>query len=103
MKRIALIPILFILSCSPSSSNVADVAERDGETYFTINGNKAEFMGTFDQKINPIMWKVNKQEIVTVEQIIQKAAISKTTNQMTLDSKKLMNVSLTDNEVKLLK
>ena len=103
MRRIALIPMLFILCSLPALANVTNVAERDGETYFSINGNNAEFMGIFGQPKDPMMWKVTQQELMGIEQTIQNVANSKTTNQYSTDNRSLTKVRLTDKETSLLK
>ncbi len=98
MKRLYYLPILLIISCSGPSANVTGISEDSGETYFTINGSGAEFMGVFGQAKNPLLWSVSTRDITAIEQLVRNAARSRVTNQYDPDKKAAVKVDLTDQE-----
>ena len=102
MKRAVPLLLLLLLSCTPSTVKLGDLSEKDGETYFTIKASKAEFQGVFGTAVNPLMWKVAKEDIVKVEQILEQAARSKRTHHFDRDTNKLVDTTLTDQECSLM-
>jgi hypothetical protein len=102
LKKIFILLLLVLLSCSPSAK-ISDVLKRDGETYFTINGNKAVYTGTFNRSTNPLIWKVNEKDIMRIEQLIQEAVRRKAVNQYDYEKDRPIKTDLTDRETGLLR
>jgi hypothetical protein len=102
LKQLSFFLSFVLLSCSLASEDIRGISEKDGETYFTIDGRNAEFMGIFGQSNDPSMWSAGKDDFIMVDQVIRNTAARKSTTQYDSAAKKNLAIALTDKEVSLL-
>jgi hypothetical protein len=103
LKHASFFLAFILLSCSLASADIRGISEKDGETYFSIDGKNAEFMGILGQNKDPLMWSVGKDDFIRIDQIIRNTVARKSTTQYDSATRKNQAVTLTDKDIGLLK